>query len=133
MAALLHLALAGDGDVRVAVPLSIAGVPFTVNLVNPGSRTERHRIPEIRAMLSSNPGLVSSLPRSCGGMELFGDAEINCWADIAAYQIESTLVGHELATLEGRYWNLRGFYRGRAYSNEVNRMITNVVAKVRAP
>lgn len=131
-------ALEHEADVRVKVPLSLGrSTPIVVELVNPGRRTERDRIPELRAALAQDPAILAGLPLICSGGSSGGSggssqAEVECWADALAVQLESTLVRHELATMTGRYWNLAGFYRGVAYGNEVNRMVQQVVQKVSA-
>jgi hypothetical protein len=130
---------AATADVVVRVPLTVGGSePFTIELVNPGKQTERDRIPAMRALLASSPAFLATLPRVCdGGSAGGGDglasgaAEVECVADALAVQLEATLVRQELATMQGIYWNLAGFFQGVAFGNEVNRMVQSVVQKVR--
>lgn len=57
------------------------------------------------------------------------EGDYNCASDQILTLIESDLMRSELTEMRGRLWDLAGFYSGRRFANEVNRIFMDRVVK----
>jgi len=126
----------------VRIGISLAGLPLFLEVRDPMVITNRG--PLVRELIEAHQALIEPLPRPCDETRVASTATnknassagsrdnlaalVDCWEPVVLQQVESHLIKQELLSqCSGEYWPLQEFYRGEYYSNEVNRLVLNVV------
>jgi len=109
------------------LPLDVGGEsnPLDVNVDLPSTFQQREQYS--RALLrDENPGYLRSLPAIFGG-DPNSEEHLDGWTHDVTWRVESELVRLELGSLRGDYWDFMGFYHGRGFADEANRLVLQVV------